>query len=36
PLARELIGKRVDDEVSVSTPTGVIDYAIVDIEYAQG
>ena len=36
PLARELIGKRVDDEVSVSTPTGIIDYAIVDIEYAQG
>lgn len=36
PLARELIGKRVDDEVSVSTPTGVIDYAIVDIEYVQG
>ena len=36
PLARELIVKRVDDEVSVSTPTGAIDYAIVDIEYAEG
>jgi transcription elongation GreA/GreB family factor len=30
-----LIGKRVDDEISVSTPTGVIEYAITDIEYAQ-
>ncbi len=35
PLARALIGKRVDDEISVSTPTGVIEYAITDIEYAQ-
>ena len=35
PLARALIGKRVDDEISVSTPTGVIEYAITEIEYAQ-
>lgn len=35
PLARALLGKRLDDEVSVNTPTGTIDYTITGISYAQ-
>ena len=35
PLARALLGKRLDDEVSVKTPTGTIDYTITGISYAQ-
>ena len=34
PLARALLGKRLDDEVSVKTPTGTIDYTITGISYA--
>ena len=33
PLARALLGKRVDDEVSVAAPTGTIDYCVIAIEY---
>lgn len=33
PLARQLIGKRVDDEVSVETPTGRKSYWVVEIHY---
>lgn len=35
PLARALLGKRVDDEVSVTMPTGTIDYTIISIAYAE-
>lgn len=35
PLARALLGKRLDDEVSVNTPTGKIEYTITGISYAQ-
>jgi transcription elongation factor GreB len=35
PLARALLGKRVDDEVSVATPTGTVDYTLIAIEYRQ-
>jgi transcription elongation GreA/GreB family factor len=34
-LARALLGKRVDDEVSVATPTGTVDYTLIAIEYRQ-
>lgn len=33
PLARALLGKRVDDEVVVATPTGEQYWVIVDIQY---
>lgn len=33
PLARQLLGKRVDDEVSVVTPTGTVDYTVIEIDY---
>jgi transcription elongation factor GreB len=33
PLARALLGKRLDDEVSVETPGGVRRYVVVVIEY---
>ena len=33
PIARALIGKYVDDEVDVQTPSGVISYEIVKVEY---
>lgn len=33
PVARALIGKRVDDEVSVQTPNGIANYCVVDIRY---
>lgn len=34
PVARALIGKRIDDEVSVQTPNGVVNYCVVDIRYS--
>ena len=33
PIARGLIGKRIDDEVSVETPNGVQNFTIVEITY---
>ena len=33
PLARALLGKRVDDEIAVQTPTGTQHYVIADINY---
>lgn len=33
PIARALIGKSVDDEVTVTTPSGEIVYEITDINY---
>ena len=35
PLARALLGKRVDDEVTVRTPEGVREWVVVAIEYAE-
>jgi transcription elongation factor GreB len=35
PLARALLGKRVDDEVSVERPRGPASYVIVGIRYAR-
>ncbi|RUO78224.1 transcription elongation factor GreA [Pseudidiomarina taiwanensis] len=33
PIARALIGKEVDDAVSVTTPGGVVEYEVVNVEY---
>ena len=33
PIARGLIGKKIDDEISITTPGGVIDYDIIKVEY---
>ncbi|MBK5144058.1 transcription elongation factor GreB [Budviciaceae bacterium BWR-B9] len=33
PVARALIGKKVDDEVSVETPNGRVSYWVLDIRY---
>jgi len=33
PIARGLIGKNLDDEISITTPGGVIDYEIIKVEY---
>jgi len=33
PIARALIGKHLDDEVSVTTPGGVVEYEIIGVEY---
>ena len=33
PVARALLGKKVDDEVSVQTPNGIATYWILDIRY---
>lgn len=33
PVARALIGKQVDDEVAVNTPSGVVNYCILEIGY---
>jgi len=33
PIARALIGKQIDDEVEVSTPGGIVEYEIVNVEY---
>ena len=33
PIARALIGKSIDDEVSVQTPGGQVDYEITEVTY---
>ena len=33
PIARGLIGKLVDDVVDITTPSGVVTYEVVDVEY---
>lgn len=33
PVARELLGKQIDDEVTVNTPNGIITYRILEINY---
>ena len=33
PIARGLIGKMVDDEITIKTPGGVIDYEIINVQY---
>jgi len=33
PIARGLIGKKLDDEISITTPGGVVDYDITKVEY---
>ena len=33
PIARGLIGKSLDDEISITTPGGVIDYEIIKVAY---
>jgi len=33
PIARGLVGKSLDDEISVTTPGGVIDYEIIKVDY---
>ena len=33
PLGKILIGKTIDDEIELKTPTGVISYLIVDVDY---
>lgn len=34
PLAKALLGKRLDDEIRLQTPDGPREYTIVDIEYS--
>jgi len=36
PLARALLGKRIDDEVVVQRPRGEASYLVVDIRYPRG
>ncbi len=33
PIGRALIGKQLDDTVSVNTPGGIVEYEIVDVQY---
>lgn len=33
PIARGLIGKQVDDSVSIETPKGIVEYEIIEVEY---
>jgi transcription elongation factor GreA len=33
PIARGLIGKMVDDEITIKTPGGAIDYEIIKVQY---
>jgi transcription elongation factor GreA len=33
PIARGLIGKMLDDEISIKTPGGLIDYEIINVQY---
>ncbi|QLZ67610.1 transcription elongation factor GreA [Legionella sp. PC1000] len=33
PIGRALIGKELDDSVTVNTPGGMVEYEIVDVEY---
>lgn len=35
PLGRALLGKRLDDEVRVDTPTGARTYVVVEVKYEQ-
>lgn len=35
PVARALIGKKINDEVSVNTPNGEVIYCIMDISYSE-
>ena len=34
PLARALIGKEIDDEISFNAPAGVREFEVVDVKYA--
>jgi len=34
PLARALIGKEIDDEITFSAPAGVKEFEIIDVKYA--
>ena len=33
PIARGLIGKQLDDLVTVQTPAGTVEYEIIEVEY---
>ena len=33
PIGRALIGKQLDDTVTVNTPGGLVDYEIIDVQY---
>ncbi|ELX8380152.1 transcription elongation factor GreB [Providencia vermicola] len=33
PVARALVGKQVDDEITVNTPGGIVTYSILEISY---
>lgn len=33
PIGRALIGKQIDDAVTVHTPGGLVDYEIIDVQY---
>lgn len=33
PLARALMGKTIDDEVSVETPKGIVNYCVINVAY---
>jgi transcription elongation factor GreA len=33
PIGRALIGKELDDTVTVKTPGGIVDYEIIDVKY---
>jgi transcription elongation factor GreB len=35
PMARALLKKGIDDEVSVETPNGVMEYLVVEVRYTQ-
>ena len=34
PIGRALIGKQLDDTVTVNTPGGMVDYEIIDVKYS--
>ena len=33
PIARGLIGKEIDDAVTIQTPNGAVEYEITEVEY---
>ncbi|CAM2784672.1 transcription elongation factor GreA [Pseudoalteromonas distincta] len=33
PIARGLIGKQMDDSVSIETPKGIVEFEIIEVEY---
>lgn len=35
PIARGLIGKMLDDEITIKTPGGAIDYEIINVQYVK-